>query len=293
MNAANAKMSILVTGATGQQGGAVTRHLLKQDVRIRALTRDPDKPAARELANQGVEVVAGDLSDAASVKGAVQGMDGVFSVQNFWQAGAEGEVRQGMLLADAAKKADVTHFVYTSVGSAQHDTGIVHFDTKWQIEQHIRSIGLPSTILRPVFFMDNWNMPALRDMVLGGQLIQPLSPDTRLQQIAVDDIGAFAAMAFAERETWLGRELDIAGDEPTMQQTAATFSSVIGRPVEYVQAPWDAFEQQMGPEYATMYRWFEDVGYSADIPALRREHPDLQTFEQYLRRHEWGKAAAA
>ncbi|MEX0653686.1 MAG: NmrA/HSCARG family protein [Phycisphaeraceae bacterium] len=290
--AANQKPRILVTGATGHQGGAVTFHLLGRGYPVRALTRDPDKPAARELARQGVEVVQGNLNDADALAAALRDVQGVFSVQDFWEAGFDGEVQQGRQLADLAQAAGVEHFVYSSVGSAQHDTGIPHFDSKWQVEQHLRSLDLPYTILRPVFFMDNWEMPMLRDMILGGQLMQPLSPDTKLQQIAVDDIGIFAAMAFDNRDAWLDREVDIAGDEPTMEQTVATFGNVIGRPVAYQQVPWDAFEQQMGPEYTVMYRWFEEVGYRADIPALRREHPDLKTLEQYLRERQWQRAAA-
>ncbi|MEX1016847.1 MAG: NmrA/HSCARG family protein [Phycisphaeraceae bacterium] len=290
--AANQKPRILVTGATGHQGGAVTCHLLGRGYPVRALTRDPDKPAARELARQGVEVVQGNLNDADALAAALRDVQGVFSVQDFWEAGFDGEVQQGRQLADLAQAAGVEHFVYSSVGSAQHDTGIPHFDSKWQVEQHLRSLDLPYTILRPVFFMDNWEMPMLRDMILGGQLMQPLSPDTKLQQIAVDDIGIFAAMAFDNRDAWLDREVDIAGDEPTMEQTVATFGNVIGRPVAYQQVPWDAFEQQMGPEYTVMYRWFEEVGYRADIPALRREHPDLKTLEQYLRERQWQRAAA-
>ncbi|MFA9477396.1 NmrA/HSCARG family protein [Phycisphaerales bacterium AB-hyl4] len=289
---ANQKPRVLVTGATGQQGGAVTRHLLKRNFEVRALTRDPNKAAARSLTEQGVDVVQGDLNDRASVDNAINGVQGVFSVQSFWEVGFDGEVMQGKQLADAAKEANVEHFVYSSVGSAQHDTGIPHFDSKWQIEQHIREIGLPCTILRPVFFMDNWQMPMLRDMIFGGQLLQPLSPDTSLQQIAVDDIGAFAAMAFDDRDAWLGREVDLAGDELTMNDLVATFSRVIGRPVTYQQVPWDAFEQQMGPEYTVMYRWFEQVGYSADISALRQTHSGLKTLERFLSENNWQRAAA-
>src|SRR5215217_3715865 len=275
---------ILVSGATGQQGGAVVRNLLERGFGVRALTRDPAKPAGRELADLGAEVVSGDLEDRASIEHVLQDVHGVFSVQQFFEAGYEGEVRQGVQLADAAKAAGVDHYVYSSVGSAHRETGIPHFESKWEIEEHVRASGVPYTVLRPVFFMQNWEY--MREPVLGGTLPQPLDPDKPFQTIDADDIGVFAAEAFEDPETWIGREVDIAGDELTMPEIAGVFSRVIGRDVNYVQVPWDAFEEQMGEEYAVMYRWFNDHGYEADIAALRREYPELTTFERYLV-HGW------
>ena len=282
---------ILVTGATGQQGGAVARKLLERGFAVRALTRDTEKPAAKELAGLGAEVVEGDLDDRASIERALEGVRGVFSVQQFAEAGVEGEVRQGKALADAAKEAGVEHFVYSSVGSAHKETGIPHFDSKWEVEEHARGIGLPCTVLRPVFFMQNWEW--MREPILGGALPQPLDPEKPLQNVAVEDIGAFAALAFENPDQWIGREVDLAGDEMTMTDIADAFSRVTGREVSYVQTPWDQFEEQMGEEFAVMYRWFDDVGYEADIGALRSEHPGLTSLEDYLRGHGWEGAGRA
>jgi len=283
--------SILVSGATGQQGGAVARSLLERGFAVRALTRSPEKPEAKELAGLGAEVVSGDLEDRSSIEGVLEGVRGIFSVQNFWEAGYEGEVRQGVQLADAAKAAGVEHYVYSSVGSAHRQTGIAHFDSKWEVEEHVRGSGVPYTVLRPVFFMQNWEM--MREPILGGTLPQPLDPDKPFQMIAVEDIGVFAAMAFQNPDEWVGREVDMAGDELTMPEIADTFSRVIGREVGYYQVPWDQFEEQMGEEYAVMYRWFNDYGYEADITALKREHPGLISFEQYLRGHGWENAESS
>ncbi len=282
---------ILVTGATGQQGGAVARKLLERGFAVRALTRDTEKPAAKELAGLGAEVVEGDLDDRASIERALEGVRGVFSVQQFAETGVEGEVRQGKALADAAKEAGVEHFVYSSVGSAHKETGIPHFDSKWEVEEHARGIGLPCTVLRPVFFMQNWEW--MREPILGGALPQPLDPEKPLQNVAVEDIGAFAALAFENPDQWIGREVDLAGDEMTMTDIAGAFSRVTGREVSYVQTPWDQFEEQMGEEFAVMYRWFDDVGYEADIGALRSEHPGLTSLEDYLRGHGWEGAGRA
>jgi uncharacterized protein YbjT (DUF2867 family) len=290
---------VLVTGATGKQGGAVVRHLSSvgepadATFRVRALTRDPSKESARRLTSKGVEVVQGDLDDAGSVERALEGADGVFSVQNFWETGFDREVEQGIRIADAAKKAGVEHFVYSSVGSAHRSTGLAHFESKWQIEGHIRALGLPYTILRPVFFMDNWENPALADPIVNGTLAFPLSPDREFQQVAADDIGAFAALAFADPGSWLGREVDLAGDERSMREVANVFAAVIGRPVAYVQFAWDDYRRVMGEEYYKMMRWFEDVGYEADVAALRKLHPGLLDFRSYLQGAGWSRKVAA
>lgn len=282
---------VFVAGATGHQGGAVARHLLQRGFGVRALTRQPNKPAAQALARQGAQLIQGDLDNPDSYRPALEGAYGVFSVQDFWSVGYEAEIRQGKALADAAADAGVRHLVYSSVASADRNSGLAHFESKWQVEQHLRGKkSLSYTVLRPVFFMDNWERPSLRDAILGGTLPQPLSPDTPLQQIATDDIGAFAALAFAEPQQWAGRTMELAGDELTMVDTAATFAHVIGRPVRYVQVPWEQFSQVAGEEAAKMYRWFEQAGYDADIAACQRLYPELATLEQYLHRWNWSQA---
>ena len=281
----NIERLILVAGATGKQGGAVARSLLDRGFRVRGLTRNPQKPEAQALSEQGAEVVQGDMEDRSDMDTALEGAYGVFSVQNFWETGYDGEVQQGKTVADAAKAAGVEHLVYSSVGSAHRQTGIPHFESKWEVEEHVRQIGLPYTILRSVFFMQNWEM--MREHVLGGTLALPLDPDKSFQQVAVEDVGAFAAIAFERPDEWIGREVDLAGDEQTMPEIAETFGRVAGKEIGYYQVPWDQFEEQMGEEFARQYRWFNDVGYEADIAALRQEYPELTSFERYLRSHGW------
>lgn len=284
---------VLVTGATGKQGGAVARHLLERGFRVRAVTRDPAQAAARALAARGAEVVRGDLDQPESLAPALRGADGVFSVQNFWETGFDREVKQGIAIVDLAKAAGTSHFVYASVGSAHRRTGLSHFESKWKIEEHLRASGVPHTVLRPAFFMENWETPSLRDAILAGTLAQPLSPDRRFQQIAVDDIGAFTAMVFENRDEWLGRAIDLASDERTMVEIVAAFGEVIGRRVHYVQVSWDQFREAAGEEYAHMYRWFETVGYDVDLAALRKVAPQLTPLEGYLRGHGWAAQQGA
>jgi uncharacterized protein YbjT (DUF2867 family) len=283
--------TVLVTGATGRQGGAVARRLLKRGFRVRALTRDPEKPEAVALAGLGAEVVRGDMDDPATLGGTVRGSRGVFSVQNFWESGYDGEIRQGKALVDAARGAGVSHFVQSSVGGAERESGVPHFECKREVEQHLLASGLPHTVLRPAAFMDDWE--EMREEILSGLLAQPLPPQTRLQQVAVEDIGAFAALAFERPGAWIGREAELAGDGLTMEEMAGTFARVTGRPVRYEQVPLEEFRREFGGELAAMYEWFERYGYEADVAALRREHPGLLTLEGYLRKNGWAGAGAS
>src|SRR5262245_34727531 len=145
---------ILVSGATGRQGGALLKHLLKAQWRVRALTRNPGGRAATELVKSGVEVLQGDMDNAESLHSAMKSVYGVYSVQDFWTIGARREVQQGKNMADAARAAGVEHFLYSSVGGAERNSGITHWETKWAVENHIRKLGLPATILRPAAFME-------------------------------------------------------------------------------------------------------------------------------------------
>jgi uncharacterized protein YbjT (DUF2867 family) len=278
---------ILVTGATGKQGGAVAGHLLNDGWKIRALVRDPDKDKAQELRKQGAELVQGDLYDRTSLDGALKGVYGAFSVQNFWlpDVGYEGEIRQGKLLADAAKEAGVQHFVYSSVGAAHRGMGQKHFESKWIIERYLEEIGLPHTIVRPVAFMDNINW--LRAEISNGMLpSMGVRSDKRTQLIAVDDIGAIITIVFSNRLGYLGRTLEIAGDELTESEKAETLSKVVGRRVKLVQPQMPEGYTPDDEEIAGA-RFFNGEAYTADIDAVRKIHPGLRSFEQYLHQEGW------
>src|SRR5207244_13620694 len=229
---------ILVTGASGHQGGAVARELLGRGHRVRAMTRKPDSDAAQVLAGLGAEIVKGDLDDAESLKRAIQGAWGVFAVQNTWEAGVEGEEAQGKRIAELARRAGVQHYVYTSVGSAHRRTGIPHFENKWRIEETVRRLAFPSyAILRPVFFMENFLSPWFKPGLDEGKLMIAVRPDTPLQMIAVDDIGAYGRLVFEQAEQFNGRELDIAGDELTMPAAARVLGGAMRKKVQLVPVP--------------------------------------------------------
>jgi uncharacterized protein YbjT (DUF2867 family) len=276
----NKDRTIAVCAATGRQGGAALRQLRQRGFPVRALTRNPDGQTAHALTGPGVEVRRADMDDPASLIRAFDGAYGVCSIQNWHDGGLENEIRQGNNVADTAKRSDIRQFVYHSVASADQKTGIPHFESKFRIEEHIRATGLRYTIVRPAFFMENWF--GMRQSIEGGALRLPLDPSTRLQMIAVEDIGGVAAMALEHAEKWQGRAFDIAGAELSMSELAQVFTRASGREVKYVQVPWDEFEQQTGKEITVMYRWFQEVGYHIDIGAVRQEYPKLMSFEQWI-----------
>jgi len=260
--------TVLITGATGKQGGATAGALAGKGFRLRAMTRKPESEAAQALAKAGVEIVKGDLDDAASLGKALEGAWGVFAVQNTWEAGVEKEEEQGKRIAKLARDKGVQHFVYSSVGSAHRQTGIPHFDNKWRVEETVRGLKFPSyVILRPVFFMENLTSPWFLN---GDKLHAAMDPNTILQMIAVEDIGQYGARAFTDAERLNGRAIDLAGDAVTIPAAAATISKGLGKPIEFVRIPIEEVRKN-SEDFAIMLEWFHKVGYNADIAGNARE----------------------
>ena len=285
--------TVLITGATGRQGGAVIRHMLPKGWKLRALTRNPGSATAQGLMRQGIDVAQGDLEDPTSLERAARGVYGIYSVQDFWSVGAKREVQQGKNLAEAAKKAGVEHFVFSSVGGAERNSGIDHWESKWEIEKYIRKLGLPATILRPVTFMENYHGQEVEIRILKRKLVDAVRADKPYQTIATDDIGAFVALAFERPEEFIGVELEIAGSELTNTEAAQVFSRVLGKPVKFKRLPMPMVRLFLGKEFYQMFRWFNDAGYKANIAELRRRYPEvrLHTLEEWLREEGWHKRA--
>jgi uncharacterized protein YbjT (DUF2867 family) len=285
---------VLVTGATGRQGGAVVNHMLPKGWKLRALTREsPSGPAAQRLAARGIEVVQGDLEDSASLERAASGVYGVYSVQDFWAVGAKREVQQGKNMADAARKAGVDHFVYSSVGGAERNSDITHWESKWEIEKYIRKVGLPATMIRPAAFMENYYIDQVEIGILKGTLMDPVRGNKPYQTIAAGDIGGFVALAFERPKEFIGTELEIAGSELTNIEAAQVFSRVLAKPVRFRKLPMPIVRLILGKEFYEMFRWFNESGFKADIDGLRRRYPEvrLHTLEEWLRNEGWHKRA--
>jgi uncharacterized protein YbjT (DUF2867 family) len=282
-------LSVLVTGATGQQGGALARVLLDKGHRVRAFVRRPDSPEAKELERLGAELTEGNFEQPSTIEDAARGVDAVFVVATPFEAGTEAEVRHGIAAVDAAKAAGVGHLVYSSVANADRDTAIPHFDSKREVEEHIERLGVPYTIVAPVYFMENllapWTLPELKE----GRLPMALSSSRPLQQIALSDIAAFTALILEKRKDFAGQRLDIASDEVAGDEVAETLTRVTGHEIHYVELPLEQVRQAMGDDGARMFEWFDQVGYSADIAALRRDHPEVgwHTFEGWAKEQEW------
>ena len=279
--------AVLVFGATGQQGGAVARALRTAGWRVKALVRAPEGEKAQALRAAGVELVSGDFSDRQSIERAMAGAHGVFSVQpSSGQGAAYGvsdadEVRYGKTVAELAAARGVRHLVYSSsVASGGAPTGVGHFDTKSEIEAYIRGLGLPFTIVRPAGFMELLALPGMGlDQGAFNFLMQP---DQEMQVIAVEDIGRIVARIFSEPERFLSRAFDIAGDSLSGTALAEKFSRALGRPIAYRRFTDSLLEQDAFLRKLT--RLVDDgrlTGH-ADLVALRREFPGLQTLEQWL-----------
>jgi uncharacterized protein YbjT (DUF2867 family) len=274
--------TILVTGATGQHGGALARLLLAKGRQVRALTRKTDSPAANELRSRGAELAIGDFEDRASLERAMRGVDAVYLMATPFGGGFEAEIRQGTIAADVAGAAGVSHLVYSSVSDADRQTGIPHFDSKYVIEQHVQGLGIPYTIIAPAYFMENLDLRSVRE----GRLAMPMPATRQLQQTALVDIAGFAALVLERGEPFFGKRINIASDELSGREMAAILTDVAGRSVTYVEVPLDRVRAG-SEDLALMFEWFDRVGYSADIAALRREDPEVgwRTFESWARTH--------
>jgi len=255
---------------------------------IRTITRNPDSDKAKKLKEQGVEVMKGDFSDSDSLLKAATGMDTVYAMTTPFETGTKAEVKQGIAIADAAKKANVGHFIFGSVASADRNTNIPHFDSKYEVEKHIVSLDMPYTISRPVFFMDNyfspWFLPAIKE----GTVKLAMPANRLLQQVSVKNIGAFVAALVERREKVFSKRIDIAGDELTGDETAAILSKASGSEIKY-EGFDPEFMRKDNADFAKMFEWFNDVGYDVNIQKLHDDYPEVkwQKLSDWAQEQDW------
>jgi uncharacterized protein YbjT (DUF2867 family) len=232
------KLQVLVVGATGQQGGAVARALLKRGTP--------------------------------------------------YEFGTDKETEQGVNLVDAVKKAGIGHLVFTSVGSADRNTGIPHFDSKYKVEEHIVESGVPYTIIGPVFFDENWLGPWLLPSLQEGNVALGIPGDRKLAHVAVEDIGNFVALVLERRSEFLGKRIDVASDNLTGEEVAEVIGARAGHPLGYFQIPIEAVREQSA-DVAKMYEWLDEVGYEVDTEGLRRKYPEVgwTKFKDWAKKQDW------
>jgi len=277
--------TVVITGSTGKQGGAVARGLLERGHKVRAVTRDTNSSQAKSLASAGATLLAASLEHTAALTEALEGATSLFAMTT--PSGAtDAEIRQGIAATDAAKAAGV-HLVFTSVGSANRQTGIPHFDSKYEVEKHIAKVGVRATILAPVAFMENLHFA--KEQLVKGIYASALPPARALAQIAVADIAAVAVRVLEESARFTGKRFDLAGDELTGNDAMSILSRVTGRNFTYYQVPLDVIRQRMGEDAVKMYEWFDRVGFAVDRAALRREFPDVtfHDFESWTKTQNW------
>ena len=276
---------VVVTGATGRQGGAVARHLLAEGWRVRGVTRSPDSNAARRLAALGVEVVRADMADPDAMRGACAGSHGVFSVQNPMISGQEGEVAQGKKVVDAAAQAGVSHLVYGSAGPGTPGTGVAAWDAKLEVAEYARSRGLPLTVLRPMAFMELMTDKDLYPPVAAWHLMPRLvGEDKPIPWLSADDLGAIAARAFGDPASYVGSDLALAADHRTLLECRTIWRRVTGRSPRRFPMPVWLFERFVGPDLTRMWRWLASHEVNVDLTETRAQHPDAATVEEFVRR---------
>jgi uncharacterized protein YbjT (DUF2867 family) len=278
---------VLVTGGTGSQGGATVTHLLAaKKVRVRVLTRNLESPKAKSLAARGAELVKGDFEDEASLKTALAGVSAAFSVQQWTEKGGPAaEERNGKRFADAVKASGSPHLVYSSAEGAERNSGLAHYESKWAIEQHIRDLKLPATILRPVGFMDALGVPAVQRGMYLGMFRANWGVSHRVQFVATYDIGWFAARALEDPDRYAGRVIPLAGDELNIADIIRTYKTVTGHKPWVAPIPAFAAKKMMPEEFADMFRWIREKGFEADIAQVRQEYPQLLTFADWLKKY--------
>jgi uncharacterized protein YbjT (DUF2867 family) len=277
---------IVVTGATGRQGGATARRLLAAGRPVRALVRDTTAPAAKALETAGAELVRGDFDDPASLPAALEGAAALFAVPPvaFGPAGPDGEREfdRGRALIDAAAAVGVEHVVFTGVASTPGRPG--GSEGKKRIEDHLRERIRSVTVLRPVRFMSNYlgSTPMGLDGIVHGVHRHVFPPDEPAQIIAVEDIAEFAALAFDQPDRFAGRSLELAGDAPTPAEAVAAIGEATGCAVRYEQIT-HAEAAALNPEIAQVReRWAAGSRWHADIEVLRVVHPGLRTLADWL-----------
>lgn len=277
-----ARKKIFVTGATGNQGGAVARNLLNKGFYVKALVRNP---AAAELSPQdNLEIMKGDLDDPTSYHSCLKDVDGVFCNLVF-KYGIDKEIKQGIDLVNAAAENKIEHFVYSSVIGCDLKTGIPHWESKLKIEDHLKASGIGHTILRPASLYENMLIPQVKSRILKGKLVLPTQRNTVQQYISSEDIGKIATTIFSNLEKYRGRTMILAAEQMNGEQLASTFSKIMGREIKFQQLPMFITRLVMGRDLTKMFRWINnnDACFVKDMPALQNEFPGMLRLEEWIR----------
>ena len=275
--------TIAVCGATGRQGGAVTRALLQSGWRVRALTRRPEQERAQALATLGAEVMGADMEDPSSLRHTFDGAYGVFSVQNGLVSGFDREVTQGRNVADVAKQAGIRHLVYASAGTGERNTGIPSWESKLGVEDHMKSLDLPFTSLRPRAFMELMTDKRFYPAVGTWRIFPRLTGEDRpIPWLAVSDVGVIAAKVFAEPDVYVGQDLPLGSDVRTLRECRSLYRQIIGSDPRTFPMPVWLFDRFTKGDVIPMWRWLRTGHVSTDTEPTRTIHPNALTVREWL-----------
>jgi uncharacterized protein YbjT (DUF2867 family) len=282
----DAGKTIVVIGATGRQGGAVTRALLKDGWHVRALTRDANSSKAQALSALGAKVAQADMDNRRSMDLAFAGAYGVYSVQNPMPGGLEVEVRQGKLVADAAKNANIQHLVYSSA-AVDYPTGVGLWDSKLQIENYLKALGIAVTILRPTAFMELMTDKDYYPPVSTWHLMPKFMGATRpIGWIATDDLGVIAAKAFASPEQFIGQDIKLASDVKSIEECRTIYKAITTKTPSRFPMPVWLFKRFVGSDLITMWQWLGTSDIRFDTAPTYAIHPNALTLDVWLRKRQ-------
>jgi uncharacterized protein YbjT (DUF2867 family) len=308
-----ARKLIAVVGATGAQGGALARAILKDPeggFAVRALTRKVDSDPAKALHKLGAEVVQADLDDAASLERAFTGCYGAFCVTNFWEHfSPEKELAQARNMAQAARAAGLKHVVWSTLEDTRKwvklednrmptlmgKYKVPHFDAKGEADRFFLESGVPATCLQTSFYWDNmlfFGMGPQKGPDGRYAITLPMD-DKKLPGIAAEDIGKCAYGAFKQGSALAGKTVGIAGEHLTGTQMAKALSKALGKDVVYNRVTPETYRGlgfpgaddlgnmfQFKRDFEAYYCGARDLGFSRSL------NPELQTFDQWLARNK-------
>ncbi|MBA2499158.1 MAG: NmrA/HSCARG family protein [Chitinophagaceae bacterium] len=278
--------SIFVTGGTGNIGGAVARSLLSKGIKVKVLTRDPSSENAIALNNIGVELVKGDLNNIATYQDSVADVDGIFCVLAM-EKNKDSEIKKGKDLADLGRKYKISHFVYSSVITADEETDIPHWQSKTAIENYIKQLQLPYTIIRPASLYENFLIPQVKKNILKGKLVYPSSGEIVQQYIGAKDIGEIATRIFLNPGQYIGQTLPVAAEQMNLFQVTALFSKVLHKKMKFQKLPSWITRLAMGKNLYRMFEWINehDMVYVKNINDTHIEFPGLLPLKDWIRFH--------
>src|SRR5438445_5570725 len=276
---------VLIIGPTRHQGGAVAEALLNGGHTVRILTNNPGSESAVRLGHMGAEMAEGDYDNLTSLIKAISGVDAIFCVTNP-ERGLQMEVKHGKNIIDAATNASVQHIVYSSIANADKGTKVPGFESKFEVEMHIKGSGIPYTIIAPSYFMENllfnWNSKDLKK----GVLRLPIFPNKKIKLISISDVGKFAAMAIEERKHFVGKRIDLAADDLTPMEMALFLTTAMGTNIYYLEKP---LSELSSSEPVAMFEWMNKVGFDVDFKGLRKKYQEMEwiTFDRWAFQQNW------